>query len=267
MLLNRALLRYGLDFLVSRGYVPVQPPYILRGEIMEGVAQRADFDETLYALKGGDGYLIATSEQPLSALHRNETLASLPLKYAGVSPCFRREAGSRADFRGLFRVHQFDKVEQFVLCRPEESPSRLGDLVTVSRAFYDSLGLSYRAVRVVSGALSLAASEKVDLEAWFPGSGSWRELVSASNCGDYVSRAMGVRYEMDDDDEEGGATKKKKKKKKKRAFVHMLNATLVASQRTLCCVLENYQTARGVRIPKVLVPYMGGREWLDYDDV
>ena len=271
VLLNQALLQYGMRFLLERGYVPVQPPTLMRRSAMRGVAQLEDFRDTLYEVSNdnkeketeeeeeeeeGDTdplCLIATSEQPLCAMHRNERIPSdrLPLRYAGISPCYRREAGSRADARGIFRVHQFDKVEQFCMTKAEDASSSLRRVVDVSQAFYRSLGLPHRTVRVVSGHLSAAASEKIDLEAWFPSQGRYRELVSASNCTDYQSRSMNVRCVPSKKDASKGTSTAD------RSFVCMINATLVAGQRTLCCVLENYQTETGVRVPTALVPYVG----------
>ncbi len=179
----------------------IQPPYFMNESVMADTAQLDDFDEQLYKVTGQDTdsvkYLIATSEQPLSALHRKEWLQpkDLPIRYAGISTCFRKEAGSHGrDAWGVFRVHQFEKVEQFVLASPEQSWPMLDHMVAVSEEFYQQLGLPYRVICIVSGALNSAAAKKYDLEAWFPTLGVYRELVSCSNCTDYQARAMETRF-------------------------------------------------------------------------
>ncbi|ODN96486.1 serine-tRNA ligase [Cryptococcus wingfieldii CBS 7118] len=254
--LNQALINYGLDFLRKKQYKKVQPPFMIKKEIMGATAQLEDFDEALYKVQGGDKdmYLIATSEQPISAMHMDENLdpKNLPFRYAGYSTCFRKEAGSHGkDTWGIFRVHQFEKVEQFIVCVPEESPAHLDNMVANSRDFYESLGIPYRVVNIVSGGLNNAAAIKYDLEAWFPYQGEYKELVSCSNCTDYQSRSLNVRLGF-------------KEKDKKTGFVHMLNGTLCATERALCCLVENYQTPDGLRIPKVLQPYMQGRDFIPY---
>eukprot|EP00920_Eleutheroschizon_duboscqi_P023615 GHVT01058813.1.p1 GENE.GHVT01058813.1~~GHVT01058813.1.p1 ORF type:complete len:500 (-),score=53.50 GHVT01058813.1:4925-6424(-) len=286
MMLNMALAQYGLNFLIRKGYMPVQPPFFMKREIMHKTAELKDFEETLYRIpmppsgssadapktdaapaesaahsekKGQDGrddvFLIATSEQPLCALHSDETLdpKSLPIKYAGMSTCFRKEAGSHGkDTWGVFRIHQFDKVEQFCIASPEQSWDIHEEMMRVSEEFYQSLELPYRIVSIVSGGLNDAAAKKYDLEAWFPGYGAYRELVSCSNCTDYQSRSLDIRL---------GHKKLGEREKK---FVHLLNGTLVATQRCMCCILENYQTDKGVRVPRALIPYMAGAEFIPY---
>jgi len=227
--------------------------------VMAETAQLEQFDEELYKVVLGqyqeDMYLIATSEQPISAYHRKEWLApeELPLRYAGVSTCFRKEAGSHGkDTWGIFRIHQFEKIEQFVVTGPDDSWDEHDRMISLCETFYQSLSLPYRIVAIVSGALNNAAAKKYDLEAWFPTLSVHRELVSASNCTDYQSRAMETRYGQ------------KKMGQKEKAYVHMLNATLCATERTICCILENYQDEKGVRVPDVLRPYMGGLERMDF---
>ncbi|KAJ9103097.1 hypothetical protein QFC21_002519 [Naganishia friedmannii] len=254
--LNQALINYGLDFLRTKGFKKVMTPFMMRKDMMAKTAQLDQFDEELYNI-GGDGddkYLIATSEQPISAMHADERMdpKSLPIKYAGYSTCFRKEAGAHGkDTWGIFRVHQFEKVEQFCITEPEKSAEMLDQMLDNSEAFYQSLGLPYRVVNIVSGALNNAAAIKYDLEAWFPFQGEYKELVSCSNCTDYQSRGLNVRY---GDRKPGEAVQ----------FVHMLNGTLCATERALCCVVENYQTPDGLRIPKVLQPYMQGRDFIPY---
>ncbi|CAK7204165.1 Cytosolic seryl-tRNA synthetase [Sporothrix eucalyptigena] len=193
-------------------------------------------------------YLIA-SEQPISAYHAGQWLQAneMPIKYAGFSTCFRREAGSHGkDAWGTFRVHQFEKVEQFVLCDPEKSWEQFDAMIANSEEFCQSLGLPYRVVAIVSGAFNQAASKKYDLEAWFPFQAEYKELVSCSNCTDYQSRALDIRY--------GPKTQTDVKKK----YVHCLNSTLTATSRTMCAILENFQTPEGVRIPEPLRKYLPG---------
>ncbi|KAI5162608.1 seryl-tRNA synthetase [Nematocida ausubeli] len=248
VVLTQSLIRYAMDFLRKSDYTLIQTPFMMSRESMKKTSQLSDFDDQLYKIDGAnDLYLIATSEQPLSAQHEGEWLkeSELPIKYCGYSTCFRKEAGAHGkDNRGIFRVHQFEKIEQFLITSPEESENEFNKMVDRSKAFYDSLGLSYRVVSIVSGALNNAAAIKYDLEALFPASQRYRELVSCSNCTDYQSRDLNVRYRPNESTEE-------------KQFVHMLNGTLCAIQRTLCCLVENYQTEGGLIVPEVLVPYVG----------
>ncbi|PVU91598.1 hypothetical protein BB560_006114 [Smittium megazygosporum] len=261
--LNLALIMYGLSFLGARGYKKLQTPFFMNKDVMARTAQLSDFDEQLYKVVGddeggsGEKYLIATSEQPISAFHSSEWFENpskqLPIKYAGYSTCFRKEAGAHGrETWGLFRIHQFEKIEQFVLTDPEKSWEMFDEMINNSEEFIQSLGISYRIVSIVSGALNDAAAKKYDLEAWFPHQGEYKELVSCSNCTDYQSRKMDIRC----------GTKKLGDREKK--YVHCLNSTLCATERALCCILENYQTPEGLVVPKVLVPYMGGREFIPY---
>ena len=181
----------------------------------------------------------------------------LPIKQLGYSTCFRKEAGSRGrDTLGIFRVHQFEKVEQFVICSPDDNTSwkLLEEMIKNAEDFYQALKIPYRVVAIVSGDLNNAAAKKYDLEAWFPGSQAYRELVSCSNCTDYQSRKLDTRVRTPK--QEGIAQEKK--------YVHMLNATLTATERTLCCILENYQTPDGIVVPEVLRPFMGGMELIPF---
>lgn len=258
VLLNQALINYGLNFLTKKQYTALQPPFLMRKTVMSETAQLEQFDDELYKVSGQPNdeemYLIATSEQPLSAYHRGDVLNKnqLPLRYAGLSTCFRKEAGAHGkDVTGIFRTHQFDKVEQFILTNPDQSWEVLEQMITNSEEFYQSLKLPYQVINIVSGALNNAAAKKYDLEAWFPKYGNYRELVSASNCTDYQSRALNIRYGARDKD---GQVK----------YVHMLNATLCATQRTLCCILENYQTDEGIVVPEVLRKYLDGQEFIPY---
>ncbi|KAF4594465.1 seryl-tRNA synthetase [Ophiocordyceps camponoti-floridani] len=251
--LNQALINYGLEFLSQRYYTPLQTPQFMHKDYMSKTAQLEAFDEELYKVVDGedknDKYLIATSEQPISAFHANEWLIAkdLPIKYAGYSTCYRREAGSHGrDAWGIYRVHQFEKIEQFLLTDPSKSWEAFDDMMAVSEEFYKSLGLPYQVVAIVSGALNNAAAKKLDLEAWFPYQGEYKELVSCSNCTDYQSRALEIRF---------GAKSQTDTKKK---YVHCLNATLCATSRTLCCILEIYQTEEGLKVPEPLRKYLPG---------
>ncbi len=261
LLLNQALISYSTAFLRKRGYTMLQPPYFMNKDVMSGVAQLEQFDEELYKVTASgvdDKYLIATSEQPICAYHKGEWMkeSKLPKRYGGVSTCFRKEAGAHGkDTWGIFRVHQFDKVEQFCITEGnlEKSQEMHEEMVTVAEEFLQSLGLSYRTVNIVSGELNNAAAKKYDIEAWFPAYEEYRELVSCSNCTDYQSRSMEIRSGV----KKMGQTEKK--------YVHMLNATLCACTRTLSCIIENFQTRDGVLVPEVLVPYMGGLEFLPFE--
>uniref|UniRef100_A0A8C0A250 serine--tRNA ligase n=1 Tax=Bos mutus grunniens TaxID=30521 RepID=A0A8C0A250_BOSMU len=258
--LEQALIQFALRTLAIRGYTPIYTPFFMRKEVMQEVAQLSQFDEELYKVIGKgseksddnsyeEKYLIATSEQPIAALHRDEWLRpeDLPIKYAGLSTCFRQEVGSHGrDTRGIFRVHQFEKIEQFVYSSPHDNKSweMFEEMIATAEEFYQSLGIPYHIVNIVSGSLNHAASKKLDLEAWFPGSGAFRELVSCSNCTDYQARRLRIRY---------GQTKKMMDKVE---FVHMLNATMCATTRTICAILENYQTEKGILVPEKLKEFM-----------
>lgn len=251
--LNQALINYGLGFLYEKGYVPLQSPVMMNKEQMAKTAQLSQFDEELYKVIDGEDekYMIATSEQPISAYHSNEWFESpaeqLPIKYAGYSSCFRREAGSHGkDAWGIFRVHAFEKIEQFVLTEPEKSWEEFDRMINNSEEFYQSLGLPYRVVGIVSGELNNAAAKKYDLEAWFPFQKEYKELVSCSNCTDYQSRNLEIRCGI------------KQQNQNEKKYVHCLNSTLAATQRALCCILENYQKEDGIVVPEVLRKYIPG---------
>lgn len=246
--LNMALMKYSMDFLEKQEYKLMYPPLFMNKDVMSAVAQLEQFDEELYACNGdGDKYLIATSEQPLIALHMDETLHKLPIKYAGYSTCFRKEAGAHTrDTRGIFRVHQFEKIEQICITSKEESWNMMEQMIKTAEDFYDSLGIAYRTVAIVSGALNNAATKKYDIEGFFPGSNTYRELVSCSNCTDYQSRCLGIKDKHGD-------------------YVHMLNSTLCANTRTLCVIAETYQTGKGIIVPEVLRSYMGNMEIISFE--
>lgn len=269
-LLSLALQTCAMDFMVRKGYLPVQTPYFMNQGMMARCAQLEQFDEELYKIsavsRGGESqgeeekYLIATSEQPISAMHHDTRFApeTLPLKYVGFSTNFRKEVGSHGrDTTGIFRIHQFDKVEQFAVADPAHSYEMFDEMVGNAEEFYQMLGLSYRIVNIASGALNNAAAVKYDLEANFPGSKAFRELCSCSNCLDYQSRKLDSRY--------GLSTSRDPKVP---THVHMLNATLTAIQRTLCCIVETYQTPRGIRVPEPLRRFMvGNPEFIEFIDL
>lgn len=252
IMLQYALVQYALSKWITYGYTPVYTPFFMKKDIMQQVAQLSQFDEELYKVVGKGGeeqYLIATSEQPLAALHKGEWIAEsdLPIRYIGVSTCFRQEAGSHGrDTRGIFRVHQFEKVEQFTLTSPFDNKSweMFDEMISNAENFYKELGIAYRIVNIVSGALNNAAAKKLDLEGWFPGSGAFRELVSCSNCLEYQARRLLVRY---------GQTKKMNAQAD---YVHMLNATACATTRVICAILETYQTEEGILVPEILKPFL-----------
>ena len=247
--LNLALIQFALSELEAEGYIPMQTPFFVKGEVAAETSELGEFEETLYKVENEDLYLIATAEQTLAALHRDEIInpEDLPLRYCALSTCFRKEAGSHGkDTLGIFRVHQFEKIEQFIFSSPEESKNEHNRLLEVTENIYKKLGLPYQIVAIVSSALNDNAAIKYDLEAWFPGSQTYRELVSCTNCGDYQAKKTKTRVGRAGS---GDAQ-----------ILHTLNSTAIATERTMCCILENYQQADGsVKVPEVLVPFMGGK--------
>jgi seryl-tRNA synthetase len=248
--LNYALISYALDFITRKGYVVMQPPYLLKREVLSGAVALSDFEEVIYKIEGDDLYLLATSEHALNAFHFGEILdgKTLPLRYGGVSPCFRKEAGAHGrDTKGIFRVHQFEKVEQFVFCKPEDSWKEHEKLISNAEDLFQALGLPYRVVNVCSGDLGTVAAKKYDLEVWLPGQDTYREAVSCSNCTSYQAVRSNVRYR----DRTSDPTE----------YVHTLNSTFVATERTLIAIMENCQQSDGsIAIPEVLRAYMNGQD-------
>ena len=246
--LNYAVLKFALDFIEKKGFVLTQPPYLLRRAAIGGAVALSDFEDVIYKIEGEDLYLIPTAEHALLAQHMNEVIdgKSLPLRYGGISPCFRKEAGAHGrDTKGIFRIHQFEKVEQFIFCKPEDSPNEHENLLKNAEELYQTLKIPYRVVNVCTGDLGTVAAKKYDLEAWMPGQGKYREVVSCSNCTTYQAVRSKIRF-RDRPDE---PTK----------WLHTLNSTLTASERTLIAIMENYQDKTGsIEIPEVLKPYMGG---------
>jgi seryl-tRNA synthetase len=255
VLLDLALQRLALDLLLERGFTPVMPPYLLRRAPYEGVTDLADFENVMYKIDGEDLYLIATSEHPLAALYQGEILdeGSLPIRLAGLSPCFRKEIGGHGvDQKGVFRVHQFQKIEQFVFCRPEESARLHEEIRANAEEVFRRLEVPYRVVNVCTGDVGTVAAKKYDIEAWFPRQQAYREVVSCSNCTDYQARRLGIRA--------GKAGKPGK------SVPHTLNSTAIATSRGLAVVLEQYQQPDGtVSVPDALRPYLGGRSSIGAD--
>ncbi len=249
VLLELALVRYALEILRSKGFVITATPDIAKEEIVEGIGFNPRGSETnIYSLEGTGTCLVGTAEITLGGYHADQVLDPevLPIRLAGVSHCFRQEAGAAGQYsKGLYRVHQFTKVEMFVYCRPEDSEKLHEELLAIEEEIFNGLEIPYRVVDTCTGDLGAPAYRKFDIEAWMPGRGEmgdWGEVTSTSNCTDYQARRLKVRYK-----EEG-----------KTRFVHMLNGTAVAVSRALIALLENGQAKDGsVRIPRSLVPYLG----------
>ena len=248
--LNHALIRFALDFLSEKEYCPIQPPYMINRDSMEGAVIADEFEEAIYKIEGENLYMIGTSEHAIAAMHADEILdgAKLPLRYAGVSPCFRKEAGAHGrDQKGIFRVHQFEKIEQFVFARPESSWAEHERMLQTAEEFYQRLEIPHRVMLLSSGDMGNVSAKTYDIEAWMAGQNAYREVVSCSNCLDYQARRLKIRSR----DRTNDAT----------AYVHTLNSTLVATTRVLVAIMECFQTADGhVAIPEALRAYMGGQK-------
>lgn len=248
--LNYALISFALDYLREKGFVLIQPPYMLKREAIGGAVILGDFEDVIYKIENEDLYLIGTSEHAIAAMHMNEIFDgnTLPLRYAGISPCFRKEAGAHGrDTKGIFRVHQFEKVEQFVYCTPEDSEKEHQLLLQNAEGFMQSLGISYRVMLLSTGDMGKVAAKTFDIEGWAPSQNTYRELISCSNCTEFQSRALAIKY--------------REKAHQESRFLHTLNSTLVATERTLAVLLETYyrKDSRVVEIPKKLIPYMGSQ--------
>ena len=242
--LDLALSMYALDKLTRKGFTPLIPPYMARRFVEEGATYFTDFEDTIYKIEGEDLYLIPTAEHAIAGYHSNEIfeVGELPKRYAGWSPCFRKEAGSHGkDTKGIFRVHQFHKVEQFSYVYPEDSWKEHEFLISNAEEILQELEIPYRIVDIASGDLGAVAARKFDIEGWFPGQGKYRELVSGSNCLDWQARRLNIRYRRKD-----GTTD----------FVHTLNATALAVQRVITAILENHFDGDVVKIPRVLWRYL-----------
>jgi len=245
--LNQALINYALDFLAQKNYTLMQPPYMINKKSMEGAIIAEDFEGVIYKIQDEDLYLIGTSEHAMAAMHSGEIIEGkkLPIRYAGVSPCFRKEAGAHGrDQKGIFRVHQFEKIEQFVFARPEESWQEHEKMISTAEEFYQNLGIPYRVVLLSSGDMGKISAKTYDIEAWMAGHNTYREIVSCSNCLDYQARRLKIRF--------------RDKTNEETQFLHTLNSTLVATSRVLVSIMENFQTKDGhISIPKILHSYMG----------
>ncbi len=253
VLLDMALINYGLKKLVERGYEPVEPPFMMKREPYEGTVDLSDFEDVMYKIEDEDLYLIATSEHPMAAMYMDEILSEdeLPKKFVGISSCFRKEIGSHGiDTKGLYRVHQFNKVEQFIFSKPENSWDYHEELLKNAEDMLKDLNIPYRVVNVCTGDIGSVAAKKYDIEAWSPRQEKYIEVVSCSNCTDYQARRLNVRM-----GEVGGEEKE---------ILHTLNSTALATSRTMVAILENNQLEDGsVVIPEPLRDYMGGKEVIE----
>jgi len=252
-LLDYAILNYTIDFMRKRGYLLMEPPFMMRKKPYLGVTDLEFFGDQLYKIEKEDLYLIATSEHPMAAIFMDEIInkEDLPVKFVGVSPCFRKEVGAHGKYtKGFFRMHQFNKVEQFIFCLPEDSWKFHEELQRNAEDLYKSLGLHFRVVNVCTGDIGMIAAKKYDIEVWMA-DGEYREVGSNSNCTDYQARRLNIRFR----EKEGQAPA---------GFVHTLNNTALATSRTMMAILEQFQQRDGsVIIPNVLRPFMGGIEKLE----
>ena len=248
--LNQALIHFGLDFLAEKGYSLVQPPYMINRESMEGAVIAEDFEEVIYKVQEEDLYMIGTSEHAMAAMHSKEIIEgkNIPMKYAGISPCFRKEAGAHGrDQKGIFRVHQFDKIEQFIFSKPEDSWKEHEKMLEIAEEFYQKLGIPYRVMLLSTGDIGKISAKTYDIEAWMAGQNAYREIVSCSNCLEYQARRLKIRF--------------RDKTNEDTQYVHTLNSTLIATTRVLVAIMENFQTKDGhIRIPQVLQSYMGNQK-------
>ncbi|NWK08777.1 serine--tRNA ligase [Marine Group I thaumarchaeote] len=248
--LNQSLIHYALDFLAKKEYSLIQPPYMINRESMEGAIIADDFEDVIYKVEEEDLYMIGTSEHAMAAMHSKEIIEGkdLPIRYAGVSPCFRKEAGAHGrDQKGIFRVHQFDKVEQFVFSRPEDSWDEHEKMLAVTEEFYQKLEIPYKVMLLSTGDMGKVSAKTYDIEAWMAGQNAYREIVSCSNCLDYQARRLKIRF--------------RDKTNEDTQYLHTLNSTLVATTRVLVAIIENFQTKDGhIRIPQILQSYMGNQK-------
>ena len=249
--LEMALQTYTVDFLIERGFTFVQPPVMMNRAAYEGVTDLSDFETVMYGITPDPLYMIATSEHPLTSMYMDEVIepSLLPIKMVGVSPCFRREVGAHGlSDRGIWRVHQFTKIEQIVISHPDESWDHHEDLLKNCVDLWDTLDLHYEVVNICTGDMGTVAARKYDLEAWLPGAGAFKEIVSCSNCTDYQANRLKMRYRTTDGNE----------------AVRTLNSTAVATSRALVAIMEQNQIEDGrVRVPEILVPLMGGKQYLE----
>ena len=246
-LLDLALQRFGIEFLLKKKFIPVIPPMMLNKETLKGVVDMESFSEVIYKIENEDLHMIGTAEHSLVSMMKDKTITDLPLRVCAVTPCFRKEIGAHGvDTKGLFRMHQFNKVEQVVFCKPEDSFKILEDMQSITESFFKKLGIPFRVIEICSGDLGGKFAKQYDIEAWFPRQKAYKEVTSAGNCTDYQARRLNIKYLND---------------KKERQFVHILNNTMVATSRAMVAILENYQKKDGtIKVPTVLVSYMNGRK-------
>jgi seryl-tRNA synthetase len=247
--LNQALVHFGLDFLAEKGYSLIQPPYMINKKSMEGAVIAEDFEEVIYKIQEEDLYMIGTSEHAMAAMHSKEIIEGkdIPIRYAGISPCFRKEAGAHGrDQKGIFRVHQFDKIEQFIFAKPEDSWKEHEKMLAIAEEFYQKLEIPYRVMLLSTGDIGKISAKTYDIEAWMAGQNAYREIVSCSNCLEYQARRLKIRF--------------RDKTNEDTQYIHTLNSTLIATTRVLVAIMENFQTKEGhIRIPQVLQSYMGNQ--------
>ena len=245
--LSQALISFALDFMAEKKYNLIQPPYMINRKSMEGAVIADDFEDVIYKVQDEDLFLIGTSEHAIASMHTDEILDGnkLPFRYASFSPCFRKEAGAHGkDQKGIFRVHQFDKIEQFIFAKPEDSWNEHEKMISLTEEFYQKLEIPFKVMLLSSGDMGKVSSKTFDIEAWMAGQNAYREILSCSNCLDYQSRRLKIRLR----DKSNEDTK----------YVHTLNSTLVAVERTIVSIMENFQTNDGhIRVPQVLQKYFG----------
>ena len=247
--LSQALISFAFDFMQEKEYELIQPPYMINRKSMEGAIIADDFKDVIYKVQDDDLFLIGTSEHAIASMHTDEILDGnkLPFRYASFSPCFRKEAGAHGkDQKGIFRVHQFDKIEQFVFAKPENSWSEHERMISLTEEFYQKLEIPFKVMLLSSGDMGKVSAKTFDIEAWMAGQNAYREIVSCSNCLDFQSRRLKIRFR----DKSNEDTK----------YVHTLNSTLVAVERTIVSIMENFQTNDGhITVPQVLQKYFGDK--------
>ena len=245
--LSQALISFALDFMQEKEYNLIQPPYMINRKSMEGAVIADDFEDVIYKVQDEDLFLIGTSEHAIASMHSDEILDGnkLPFRYASFSPCFRKEAGAHGkDQKGIFRVHQFDKIEQFIFAKPENSWNEHEKMISITEEFYKKLEIPFKVMLLSSGDMGKVSAKTFDIEAWMPGQNAYREIVSCSNCLDFQSRRLKIRF--------------RDKSNEDTQYVHTLNSTLVAVERTIVSIMENFQTNDGhITVPQVLQKYFG----------
>ena len=246
--LNLAVINFALDYLRSKEFTLMHPPFMLRRDVLSGAVPLGAFEEMIYKIEGEDLYLIGTAEHALNAYYINEVIDAkkLPVRFAGLSPCFRKEAGSHGkDTKGIFRIHQFEKIEQFVFCKPEDSWKEFDFILSNTVALFKALGIPFRTLALSTGDMGRVPTKTIDVEGWFPSQNTYRELASCSNCTDFQARRSNIKYQSGND----------------LKFVNTLNNTAIATERMLACLVDNYQQKDGsIKVPKCLWKYTGFKE-------